>query len=109
MPKTKNRKAASVDEILREIVKTRKFDDLYSFCEAAYKENTIEKWIKYCILFFSKKEVFGIIKIYGSITLSSIAAKVYNDVFLNSIESEIEKIILNIFGESNSQHQRLCP
>ena len=47
LTKIKSRKAASLDETLPEVWKTRKFDDLLlHFCNAGYKQNTIEKWTK---------------------------------------------------------------
>ena len=40
----KSRKTASLDEIPAEVWKTRKFDALLlQFCNAIYKQNTIEK------------------------------------------------------------------
>ena len=50
-----------------------------------YNQNIIEKWTKGSILPF--------IKNYRSITLSAIADRVYNAMFLNHIQSEIEKIL----------------
>ena len=40
----KNRKAAGLDEIPPEVLKTRKFDDLLlQYCNAIYNLNTIDK------------------------------------------------------------------
>ena len=51
----KLRKAAGLDKIPTEIWKTKKFDNiLLRSCNAVYKENTIEKWMKDCILPFPK-------------------------------------------------------
>ena len=92
--KIKNRKAAGLDEIPPEVWKTRKFDDiLLQYCNAVYKQNTIDRWIKGCILPFSKKGHLGIAKNYQGTALTSIAAKIYHVLLLNHIESEIEKIL----------------
>ena len=48
---------------------------------------------KSCILPFPQKCDLGIVKNYRGIILTSIAAKVYNALLLNRIESEIEKIL----------------
>ena len=54
------------------------------------KQNTIEKWIKDCILLFSKKGDPKITKNYRGKTL--IAVKVYNALLLNHIKPETEKV-----------------
>ena len=64
---TKNRKAAGLDEISPEVWKT------------------IDRWTKGCILHFPKKGDFGIVKNYRGITLTFIAAKIYNALLRNSI------------------------
>ena len=48
---------------------------------------------KRCILLFPKKGDLRIIKNYSGITLTSIAAKVYNALLLNPIKPEFEKIV----------------
>ena len=53
----------------------------------------MERWTKGCIPPFSKKDDLGITKKYKSITLTAIAAKVYNAILLHSIKPEIEKIL----------------
>ena len=54
--KIKNRKAAGLDEIPPEVWKTRQFDDtLHRHCDAVYNQNTIDRWMKGCILPFPKK------------------------------------------------------
>ena len=64
------------------IWKTRQFDDiLLRHCN----QNTIERWTKGCIL--------GLAKNYRSITLTSIAAKIYNALLRNRIEPKIENIL----------------
>ena len=47
-----------------------------------YKQNTIEKWMKSCILPFQKKGNLGIIENYRCIHLTAIVAKLYNDHLL---------------------------
>ena len=48
---------------------------------------------KGCILPFPKKGNLGVSNNYRGITLIKIAAKIYNLLFLNSIEADIEKIL----------------
>ena len=100
-------KATSLDEIPPEIWKTRKFDDLLlRYYNAVYNQNTIDRWTKGCILPFPKKGDLRIAKNYRGITLTSLAAKVYNTLLLNCIEPEIEKIlwIKVVFEETDPQH-----
>ena len=53
--KLKNRKAAGIDEIPPEVWKARQFDDiLLRHCNAVYNQNTIDRWMKECILPFPK-------------------------------------------------------
>ena len=54
--KIKNRKAAGLDKIPPEVWKTRQFDDiLLRHCNAVYNQNSIDRWMKGCILLFTKK------------------------------------------------------
>ena len=46
-----------------------------------------------CIFPFTRKGDFGITKNYNSITLTAIAANVYNTLLLNFMQSEAEKVI----------------
>ena len=90
----KNRKAVGLDEIPPKIRKTREFDDiLLQHCNAVYNQNTIDRWTKGCIFPFPKKGDLGIVKNYQGITLTSIAAKIYNALLHNRIEPKIEKIL----------------
>ena len=83
--------SAGLDEIPPEVWKTREFDDiLLHFCNAVYNQNTIDKG---CILPFHQKGDFGIAKNYQVITLTSIAAKIYNALLHNHIQSKIENIL----------------
>ena len=53
----------------------------------------IDRWIKGCILPFSKKGDLGIAKNYRGITLISIAAKIYNAPQRNHVEPKFKKIL----------------
>ena len=80
--KIKNRKAAGLDEIPPEVWKTRQFDDiLLRQCNAVYNQNPIDRWKKGCTSPFPKKDDLGLAKNYRGITLTSIAAKIYNALF----------------------------
>ena len=79
-------KAAGLDEIPPEVWKTRKFD----------------RWTKGCILPFPKKGDLRISKNCCGITLTSIAAKIYNALLLNHIAPTFEKIL----GKNKNSSQR---
>ena len=66
---------------------------LLRHCSAVYNQNTIDRWTKGCILPFPKKGNLGIAKNCWGITLTSIAAKVYNSLLCNRIEPKIEQIL----------------
>ena len=88
------RKAAGLDEIPPEVWKTRQFDDiLLRHCNAVYNQNPIDRWTKGCILPFPKKGDLGLAKNYRGITLTSIAAKIYNALLRNRIEPKIDNIL----------------
>ena len=92
--KIKNRKAARLGEIPPEVWKTRQFDDiLLRHCNAVYNQNSIDGWTKGCILPFPKKSDLGLAKNYRGITLSFIAAKIYNALRRNRIVPQIDKIL----------------
>ena len=92
--KIKNRKAAGLDEIPPEVWKTRQFDDiLLRHCNAVYNQNPIDRWMKGCILPFPKKGDLGLAKNYRGITLTSIAAKIYNALLRNRLEPKIDNIL----------------
>ena len=94
LKKIKNRKAAGLDEIPPEVWKTRQFDDiLLRQCYSVYSQNRIERWMKGCILPFPKKGDLGLAKNYRGITLTSIAAKIYNALLRNRIEPKIDNIL----------------
>ena len=76
------------------IDKTRQFDDiLLRHCNAVYNQNPIDRWTKGCILPFPKKGDLGLAKNYRGITLTSIAAKIYNALLRNRIEPKIDNIL----------------
>ena len=86
--------AAELDEIPPEVWKTRQFDDiLLLHCNAVYNQNPIDRWTKGCILPFLKKGDLGLAKNYRGITLTSIAAKIYNALQQNCIVPQIDKIL----------------
>ena len=93
LKKIKNWKAAGLDKIPTEALKTRKFDDiLLQLCNGVYKQNTIDKWTKGCNLPFLKKSDLGITENYKGVILT---AKVYNALFLHHMQPEIKKIRKN--------------
>ena len=63
------------------IFKTRKLD-----------ENPIDRWMKGCIIPFLKRGDLGLARNYRGITLTSIAAKIYNVLQRNRIEPKIDNI-----------------
>ena len=90
LKKMKSIKAAGLDVIPFIVWKAKKFDDiLLELCNTMYKQITIEKWPKGCIM----KGNLGITKNYRSITLTAIATNVYNILLLNCIWSEVKKIL----------------
>ena len=77
--KIKNRKAAGLNEIPLEVWKTRQFEDILPrHCNAVYNQNPIDRWMRGCILPFPKEGDLGLARNYRGITLTSIAAKIYN-------------------------------
>ena len=77
-----------------EVWKTRQFNDiLLRHCNAVYNQNPIDRWMKGCILPFPKMGNFGLAKNYRGITLTSIAAKIYNALLRNRIEPKIDNIL----------------
>ena len=58
-----------------------------------YNGNNIEKWSEGVILPFPKKGDLGIPKNYRGITLTPIAAKIYNTLLLNRIQPVLENIL----------------
>ena len=94
LKKIKNKKAAGLDEISPEVWKTTQFDDiLLRHCNAVYNQNPIDRWMKGCILPFPRKGDLGLAKNYRGITLTSIAAKIYNVLLRNCIDPKIDNIL----------------
>ena len=58
-----------------------------------HNQNPIDRWMKGCILPFPKKGDLGLAKNYRGITLTSIAAKIYNALLRNCIEPKIDNIL----------------
>ena len=86
--------SAGFDEIPPEIWKTRQFDDiLLPHCNAVYNQNPIDRWMKGCILPFHKEGDLWLAQNYRGITLTSIAAKIYNALLRNRIEPKIDNIL----------------
>ena len=56
-------------------------------------KNTMNRWTKSYIFPFPKKGDLRIAKNYHGISLTSIAAKIYNTLLLNHAEPEIKKIL----------------
>ena len=89
-----NKFAAELDGIRTNIWKTGKFNDLLLYyCNEVYNGNVIQSWTEGCILPFPKKGNLGQTSNYSGITLTSIAAKIYNALLLNRIQPEMEKIL----------------
>ena len=77
-----------------EVWKIRKFNSLLlELCNKVYNGASIEKWTEGCILPFPKKGDLGLTKNYRGITLTSIAAKIYNSLLLNRIQPKLEEIL----------------
>ena len=83
-----------LSEIPPEVWETRQFDNiLLRHCNAVYNQNPIDRWMKRCILPFPKKGDLRLAKNYRVITLTSIAAKIYNALLRNRIEPKIDNIL----------------
>lgn len=91
LKKVSNNKACGLDNIPAEVWKTEEFNnELLQFCNAVYNKQEIKRWTEGCILPFPKKGDLGITKNYRGITLTAIAAKIYNLLLLNRIRPELE-------------------
>ena len=88
--KIKNRKAAGLDEIPPEVWKTRQFDDTAT--QYTIKILLIDGW-RDAYSPSLKKGALGLAQNYRGITLTSIAAKIYNALLRNRIEPKIENIL----------------
>ena len=68
-------------------------DILLRHCNAVYNQNPIDRWMKGYIFPFPKKGDLGLAKNDQGITLTSIAAKIYNVLLRNRIVPQIDKIL----------------
>ena len=94
LEKLSNGKASGLDNIPPEVWKCGAFnEELLHFCNEVYNGNRIERWTTGCILPFPKKGDLGLTSNYRGITLTPIAAKVYNLLLLNRIRPTLEKIL----------------
>ena len=90
----KTKKAAGPDSIPPEVWKTEAFNDIIlKLCNAMYNGESIEKWSEGCILPFPKKGDLSDPKNYRGITLTPIAAKIYNSLLLNRIQPVLDNIL----------------
>ena len=90
----KNAKACGLDEIPTEVWKLDEFHHiLLELCNGVYKQDSIDSWRDGCLLPFPKKGDLGTPKNYRGITLTAIAAKIYNLMLLNRIRPEIDPIL----------------
>ena len=90
--KVKLGKACGLDTIPPEVWKSDEFNaELLDFCNGVYGGNSIDAWTEGCILPFPKKGDLGIAFNYRGITLTAIAAKIYNLLLLSRIQPEMEK------------------
>ena len=89
--KTKKNKTAGLDEIPAEVWKKCYFNHiLLEFCNDVYSQKPIEHWSKGCILPFPKKGDLIVIDNYRGITLTFIAAKIYNTLLRERIQTTLD-------------------
>ena len=69
------------------------YTNLYNFILGYKNLDPIDRWMKGCILPFPKKGDLGLAKNYRGITLTSIAAKIYNALIRNRIEPKIDNML----------------
>ena len=90
----KNGKACGLDEIPTEVWKLEEFHHiLLDLCNGVYKQDAIDKWTEGCLLPFPKKGDLGLTKNYRGITLTAIAAKIYNLMLLNRLRPKIDPLL----------------
>ena len=91
---TKNGKSCGLDNIPAEVWKLENFNDtLLQLCNAVYAGSRIDKWRQGCLLPFPKKGDLGNTANYRGITLTSIAAKLYNSMLLNRLKPHVDPIL----------------
>ena len=89
-----NGKASALDNIPPEVWKKEEMREiLLGFCNDVYNQEPIESWVDGCLLPFPKKGDLGLTSNYRGITLTPIAAKVYNLMLLNRIRPAVEKVL----------------
>ena len=94
LAKTKLNKSAGIDEIPPEVWKSGYFNDqLLEFCNDVFSQKPIEYWTKGCILPFPKKGDLSVTDNYRGITLTCIAAKIYNTMIRERIQPAIDDIL----------------
>ena len=90
----KNGKACGLDEIPTEVWKLEDFHHiLLDLCNGVYKQESIDQWTEGCLLPFPKKGDLGLTKNYRGITLTAIAAKIYNLMLLNRLRPKIDPLL----------------
>ena len=83
-----------LDEISAEVWKTGHFNHiLLEFCYDVYSQIQIENWTKGGILPFPKKGDLTVTDNYSGITLTCIAAKIYNTLLRERIQPTLDMII----------------
>ena len=94
LQKLQNGKSPGLDNIPAEVWKTREFDEhLLTMCNSVYHQHPIDQWTKGCILPFPKKGNLSNVENYRGITLTAIAAKIYNLLLLNRLRPNIEMVL----------------
>ena len=77
-----------------EVWKLYEFQEfLLDSCNKVYWQEPIERWTQGCLLPFPKKGDLSVTKNYRGITLTRIAATIYNLMLLNRIRPEIDPIL----------------
>lgn len=88
-----NDKACGLDNIAAEVWKTGVFnEEMLQLCNAVYNLQKIDRWHEGCIIPIPKKGNLALTN-YRGITLTTIAAKIYNLLLLNCIRPEMEGIL----------------
>ena len=83
-----------MDEIPIEIWKINEFQDfLLICCNKVYEQDPIDIWNKGCIILLPKKVDLSSTNNYRGITLTRIAAKIYNLMLLNRIMPAVDIIL----------------
>ena len=87
-------KSCGLDDIPPEVWKNEEIREiLLGFTNDVYEQREIESWVDGCLLPFPKKGDLGYTANYRGITLTAIAAKIYNLMLLNRIRPAIEKVL----------------